>query len=137
MQGENTGAHAKKRYDRKRPVVSFRASREQLAKLDELIKGSGMSKGQFLRRAFGLQLEKKDKMYRKGFRDGYRKAKQKYTTLVCCKGCGEPIPVIGLNMEAMVDDAVNKVYNWYHKDCKPPNVHESECELFDREVTDD
>jgi len=137
VQGESNVAPAKRRYDRKKPVVSFRVSREQLEKLDELIKGSGISKGRFLRRALGLEIEKKDRIYRKGRKDGYREAKEKYAAFVRCKGCGEPIPIIGGEMEIIVDYAVEQLFCVYHRDCRPPDVPEEMCQLFDREVVDE
>jgi len=134
MQGESNVAPAKKRYDRKRPIVSFRVSREQLLKLEELIGGSGISKGKFVRRALGLELEKKHRMYRKGLRDGYRKAKKRYRVDVWCGMCGGLILVKDDGMKTKVCKAVARTYNWFHKDCKPGDLADDECELFDREV---
>lgn len=136
MQGESNVAPAKKRYDRKRPVVSFRVSREQLEKFEELLRGSGLSKGRFLRQALGLQLEKKDRIYRKGRRDGFRKAKEKYKVLVWCNSCGDPILVKDDDMKLKVGNVVAQYLNWYHKDCKPQNMADDECELFDKVVDD-
>jgi hypothetical protein len=137
VQGESSGGPAKERYDRKRPVVSFRVSRNQLEKLDALVKGSGMSKGRFLRRAFGLELEKKDEVYRKGHRDGYRKAKEEYSVDVFCNAGDGLIPVRGDDMKIKIRNAISKVYNVYHRDCKPQNMADDKCELFDREVSDE
>lgn len=131
---------AKRRYDRKKPVVSFRASRKQLEKLNELVKGSGLSKGRFLRQALGLQLEKMDKIYRKGYREGYRegyeKARERHTIHVCCKGCGEPIPM-DRSMELWIDFAAGEALNFYHRDCRPRDLPEDVCQLFDREADDE
>jgi len=137
VQGESSGGPAKERYDRKRPVVSFRVSRNQLEKLDALVKGSGMSKGRFLRRAFGLELEKTDEVYRKGRRDGYHKAKEEYSVYVQCQVCAEPLLVKDEDMKVKVGWAVAKALNVYHRDCKPQNMADDECELFDREVSDE
>lgn len=137
MRGKNEDSPAKKRYDRKKPVVSFRISTEQLEKLNYLIKGSGMSKGRFLRGALDLGLDKKDLIHRKGYREGYEEAKQKYTAFVQCKGCGEPIPVIGIDMNLLIAHAVEELYNWYHKDCRPPVDPNIDFKLFDRKVDDE
>lgn len=137
MQEESSGGLAKERYDRKRPVVSFRVSRKQLAKLEELIRGSGISKGRFVRRALGLELEKKDRIYRKGRRDGYRKAKKRYRVDVLCGMCGGPILVKDDDMKTKVCKAVGRTYNWFHRDCKPGDCADDECELFDREIEDE
>lgn len=136
MQGDRNAESAKKRYDRKRPVVSVRVSMEQLEKLNGLLRSSGLSKGRFIRQALGLQLEKKDLIYRKGRRDGYREAKEKYTTHFCCKECGEPIPIIGGDLELWICHAADRVLNVYHRDCRPPNLPEDACLLFDRVVDD-
>lgn len=138
MRGRGEDPPAKKRYDRKKPVVSFRVSREQLEKLNGLIRGSGMTRGRFLRGALDLQLEKKDRIYRKGYREGFGKAKEKYTTHICCKGCGDPIPMVGGDdMEQLLCHAADEVLNVYHKDCRPPNLPEDACLLFNRPVADD
>ena len=137
VQGESSGGSAKERYDRKRPVVSFRVSSGQLEKLDALVRGSGMSKGRFLRRAFGLELEKKDEVYRNGHRDGYRKAKEEYSVDVFCNAGDGLIVVRGDDFKMKIRNVVAKTYNVYHRDCKPQNMADDKCELFDREVSDE
>ncbi len=137
MQGKNSVEPAKERYDRKRPVVSFRVSREQLAKLEELIRGSGISKGKFVRRALGLELEKKDEVYRKGHRDGYREAKEEYSVDVFCNAGDGLIVVRGDDFKRKIRNVVAKTYNVYHRDCKPQNMADDRCELLDREVSDE
>jgi hypothetical protein len=118
VQGESSGGPAKERYDRKRPVVSFRVSRDQLEKLDELIKGSGLSRGRFLRRAFGLELEKKDRIRKEGHEEGYFKAKEMYAIHVTCDVCGEPI-LLEPFVQAALNQALKQTYDLYHKDCRP------------------
>jgi hypothetical protein len=131
VQGESSVEPAKERYDRKRPVVSFRVSREQLVKLEELIKGSGVTKGRFIRRALDLELKKMRRIHRKGYREGYEKAKKEYTMHACCKGCGDPIPLT-TDMEQWIDIAAGEVLNVYHRDCRPRDLPEDACQLFDR-----
>lgn len=110
---------AKERYDLKRPVVSVRVSAKQLEKLNDLIKGTGMSKGRFIRRALDLGLEKKDLIYRKGYREGYEKAKDKYTMHLFCDECGDPIPIHGPDAEILVSHAISQTFRVYHKNCQP------------------
>jgi hypothetical protein len=137
MRERNQAKTAKERYDTKRPVVSFRVSREQLAKLGELVKGSGMSKGRFIRRALNLELEKKDRIYRKGHRDGYRKAKEEFGVDVFCNAGDGLITVTGDDLKTKIRNVVAKTYNVYHRDCKPQNMADDKCVLFDREISDE
>jgi len=128
---------SKKRYDRRKPVVSFRVSKEELDKLDKMREGSGLSRGQFLKRTFGLELTKKDDVYRKGHRDGYRKAKEEYSVDVFCNAGDGLIVVRGDDFKMKIRNVVAKTYNVYHRDCKPQNMADDKCELFDREVGDE
>jgi hypothetical protein len=40
-------------------------------------------------------------------------------------------------MKIKIRNAVAKAYNVYHRDCKPQNMADDKCELFDREVEDE
>lgn len=133
MSENRSGPPAKARYDAKFPVVSFRVTMEQAEKLDVLTKVSGKSHGGIMREALQLEIGKSDAIYRQGYRDGFHKAKEKYIVKVWCNVCGEPIVVIGDDMVLKVGDAVARIYNWYHRDCKPADFPDDECELFDKE----
>jgi hypothetical protein len=128
---------SRERYYQAHPVVSFRASQEDYAALKKTLGTSGKSIGQFFREALGTARRDTRIAYEKGRRDGYRKAKKEYRVIVGCKLCGGPILVKGDVMKMKVSDAVAKVYDWYHKECKPSELAEDECELFDRETEDE
>ena len=133
MRGDGISRGAKKRYDSKRPVVAVRISREQNEKLEKLIRDSGLSKSRFIRRALRLELEKKDRMYRKGYQEGLAKAKDKYTTHLYCRECGKPIPIQGVIAESVVCDLVNQSARVYHEDCQPPMVPGETRLLFEKD----
>ena len=100
---------AKKRYDAKRPVVAVRVSREQNEKL-----------------------EKKDRIYLKGYKEGFAKAKVKYTVHLFCDECGEPIPIHGTKAELVVSHAVSQSFSVYHKNCQPTKA-EGKRLIFDKD----
>jgi len=89
--------------------------------------------GEFIRRALNLEIKWGNRIYSKGFKAGFSKAKEKYRVRVWCNGCCDPITVPGSDMEMEVGNAIVKTCNWYHRDCKPPNLPDDECRLFDRE----
>ena len=128
---------SRKRYDLAHPVLSLRVSKEDYEALKKVLEISGKSIGQFFREALGTAQRETRTAYEKGRRDGYRKAKKEYRVIVGCKLCGGPILVKGDIMKMKVGDAVAKVYDWYHKECKPSELAEDECELFDRETEDE
>lgn len=98
-----------------------------------LTKVSGKSHGEIMREAVQLEAGKSDAIYRRGYRDGFHKAKEKYIVKVWCNACGEPIAVISDDMALKVGDAVAQTYNWYHRGCKPVEVPDDECEPFEKE----
>lgn len=132
---------SKERYYQAHPVVSFRASQEDYTALKKTLETSGKSIGQFFREALGTARRDTRIAYKKGRRDGFKKGlsrgKKRYRVIVGCKLCGGPILVKGDVMKMKVSDAVAKVYDWYHKECKLSELAEDECELFDREVSDE
>lgn len=127
---------SKKRYDARHPTVSARLTAEQHAMLDDLVRKSGISMGEFIRRALTLEIKRENEIYWAGHRAGFSKAKEKYRVRVWCNECGDPITVLGLDMEIKVGNAVAREYNWYHRGCKPANLSDEECELFEREWPD-
>jgi len=127
---------SKRRYDARHPTVSTRLSAEQHAILDDLVRKSGVSMGKFIRRALTLEIKRENEIYHRGFKAGLSKAKEKYRVRVWCNECGGPITVLGIDMEIKVGDAVARTYNWYHRDCKPANLSDEDCELFEMEWPD-
>jgi len=89
--------------------------------------------GEFIRRALNLEIKWGNRIYSKGFKAGFSKAKEKYIVRVWCAECCEPITVLDGESEMEVGNAVAREYHWYHKGCKPPNMSDNECRLFDRE----
>jgi len=133
MSTEGGISPSKRRYDARHPTVSTRLSAEQYAKLDDLVRKSGISMGEFIRRALTLEIKRENETYWAGRRAGFSRAKEKYIVRVWCNVCGDPIVVIGDEMILKVGDAVARTYNWYHRGCKPADFPDDMCELFDRE----
>lgn len=109
---------SKKRYDRRKPVVSFRVSKEELDKLDKMREGSGLSRGQFLKRTFGLEFENERQILEKEYVKGFQKAKEIHAIYVTCDGCGKPIH-IEPRLQAALDYALKQTYDLFHIDCVP------------------
>jgi hypothetical protein len=102
---------AKKRYDDRHPVVSFRVSRKDYDLLKETLAKQNKSIGQFFREA----LEVEERNYNDAFWNGYRKAKERYAVYVTCYSCGEPIAIDDQEMKEEIYLSIVQIC--MHHDC--------------------
>ena len=103
---------AKRRYDEKHPVVSFRASRKNYDLLKETLSKQGKSIGQFFREA----LEVEERNYKEAFWNGYRRAKERYAVYTTCVSCGEPIVIEDEEMKQEIYLSIEQIC--LHHDCE-------------------
>jgi hypothetical protein len=102
---------AKKRYDDKHPVISFRDSRGVRDRLRTILEKQNKSIGQFFREA----LEVEERNYNEAFWNGYRKAKERYAVYVTCYSCGEPIAIDDQEMKEEIYLSIVQIC--MHHDC--------------------
>ena len=116
------------RYDKQNPVLSFRVTHEELARINELAELAGKPVGTMVREQLGLYVKKAryKAMYSQGRSEGYGDARERFEVWYYCSVCCEPI-TIEPNSDAhtaMIE--LMRAKGWGHASCheKPQNETE-------------
>ena len=118
------------RYEERNPVVSFRIDRARYLSLKATIGKSGMSEGQFFRRIIDKGVLDLSTAREKGYKKGFRTAKEKYGLRYICNVCLDDGYVKGDQLKKINQTTLEGVYA-FHRKCKTgPENDESEL-IFD------
>jgi flagellar biosynthesis/type III secretory pathway protein FliH len=115
---------AKKRYDEKHPVVSYRVSREEYDRLKEVLAKQDKTMKEFFREALGLEERNYKEARKAGYRRGFKDAKEKYAVHLYCVGCGEEIALMDENVKKAIAEEYLTVV---HEGCGIPDHIDTEC----------
>jgi hypothetical protein len=116
---------AKKCYDEKHPVISFRDSKGVRDRLRNVLEKQDKSIGQFIREAIEIEERNYKEALRRGYRDGLDEGRRRYAVLVPCIACAS---------DTVIDDEKTKAELWEEvqrgeyfnlcMDCDPPDFTE-------------
>ena len=116
---------AKKRYDEKHPVISFRDSRGLRDRLGTVLEKQNKSIGQFFREA----LEIEERNYKEAYWRGFREARERYAIYTICLSCYEPIAIDNEELKEEITARVEQIC--LHLGCPlPDGVTESDVIRF-------
>lgn len=123
-------------YERTHPVVSFRVSANLYQRLQELLKKTGKSIGDFFREALGVQQADTSRVYQAAYSEGHKEgyeeghedgyvegekagwnsAKEDFLVTFPCSICGEIIPVNTAKVRKAASQYMVE-HGWGHKEC--------------------
>ncbi len=109
------------RYEQSHPTVSARLPVEDRDKLLTALKEMNASLADALKFIAGEFELNNDQVRRKGYEEGYAKAKKRYMITYPCPGCGELIAIIDPELKGLVGEFM-KEHGWPHPDCCPPDA---------------
>lgn len=111
---------AKRRYDERHPVISFRVTEQAYERLKDVLVKQNKSIGAFFREALEIEQRNYDEARRRGYEQGFKEAKEKYAVAVTCISCYDGFYI---SSEELKDEAglmLSNKYAMVHKDCEVP-----------------
>jgi len=113
---------AKRRYDKRHPVISFRVSEEEEGRLRNLLEKQKKSIGQFFREALEVEERNYEEASNRGYRKGLARARQRCAVIVNCAACRAPIAIEDEETKADLAETVERAeYCYLCEDCEPPD----------------
>lgn len=109
---------ARKRYDAKNPVVSFRVSAEAYERLKAVLSKQDKSIGDFFREALTIEERNYNEARKRGYRKGFDDAKERYALFLTCIACYDGIPIDDENVKEELIEGYEK--NVLHHECRLP-----------------
>lgn len=116
---KNEESLARKRYDAKHPIVSFRVSAESYDRLKTLLRRQNKSIGDFFREALEIEERNYSEARRRGYRKGFGDAKEKYAVFLTCVACYDGIPIDDENVKEELVESYER--NVLHHECQLPH----------------
>ena len=117
---------SQERYIAKNPVVSFRLTKEDKEKLEDIAERENTTVGQYVRDFLkGIIEERETEMdiYTEGANDGYEKGKEDWQIWFDCNVCGEPCAIKPGSKAHK--EIIKHLENWGHEECIDKQKEES------------
>lgn len=125
-------------YERSHPALSVRLTEGEMGKLKSIAEKSGRKVTDLVKAGAGIGAAMTDRAYKeglkKGFSEGFEKAKQKYVVYTMCAACLKQIPITDGEMSGEAGDLYFNNYTCLHEGCQlPKNEMGDEVRRFNKE----
>ena len=107
------------RYDERNPVLSFRVTHEELARIKEIAELAGKPVGTMVREQLGLYAKnaRYKSVYSQGRSEGYQDARERFEVWYYCNVCGKPITIVPNSDGHKAVIELMREKGWGHKPC--------------------